>query len=70
MMSSYVEIIKNYNLNVTNVKLINKYGNNENGIQQENIKQDLIDKIFELKFKDTNTINLLEYENKYALINY
>jgi len=66
--SSFVEIIKNYNLNVTNVKLINKDGNNENGIQQENIKQDLIDKIFELKFKDTNTINLLEYENKYALL--
>jgi len=66
--ANYEEIVKNYNLNVTAVKLINKDGNNENGILQENINQDLINKIFELKFKEVKDINLLEYENEYALV--
>jgi len=66
--ANYEEIVKNYNLNVTAVKLINKDGNNENGILQENINQDLINKIFELKFKKVKDINLLEYENEYALV--
>ena len=66
--ANYEIIIKNYNLNVTTIKLINKDGNNENGILQENINQDLINKIFELKFKKVKDINLLEYENEYALV--
>mgnify|MGYP000380270131 FL=1 len=66
--ANYEEIVKNYNLNVTAVKLINKDGNNENGILQENINQNLINKIFELKFKEVKDINLLEYENEYALV--
>ena len=66
--ANYEEIVKNYNLNVTTVKLINKDGNNENGILQENINQDLINKIFELKFKEVKDINLLEYENEYAIV--
>ena len=66
--ANYEEIVKNYNLNITTVKLINKDGNNENGILQENIKQDLVNKIFGLKFKEVKDINLLEYENKYALV--
>ena len=66
--ANYEEIVKNYNLNVTTVKLINKDGNNENGILQENINQNLINKIFELKFKEVKDINLLEYENEYALV--
>jgi len=65
---NYEEILKNYNLNVTAIKLINKEGNNENGIPQKNISQDLINKIFELKFKEVKDINLLEYENQYALV--
>ena len=60
--SYYEEIVKNYNLNVIPIKLINKDGNNENGILQENISQDLVNKIFELKFKEVKDINLLEYE--------
>ena len=66
--ANYEEIVKNYNLNVTTVKLINKDGNNENGILQENITQNLVNKIFELKFKEVKDINLLEYENEYALV--
>ena len=66
--SSYEEIIKNYNLKVNTAKLINKEGNNKNGIHQENTKQDLIDKIFEVKFKEVNTINLLELKNEYTLL--
>ena len=66
--ANYEEIVKNYNLNVTAVKLINKDGNNENGILQENINQNLINKIFKLKFKEVKDINLLEYENEYALV--
>jgi peptidyl-prolyl cis-trans isomerase D len=66
--SNYEKIIKNYNLNVTPVKFINKNGNNENGILQENISQELVSKIFELKFKKVNDINLLEYENEFALV--
>jgi len=66
--SNYEKIIKNYNLNVTPIKSINKNGNNENGILQENISQDLVSKIFELKFKEVNDINLLEYENEFALV--
>ena len=66
--SNYEKIIKNYNLNVTPVKSINKNGDNENGIPQENIDQDLVSKIFELKFKEVNDINLLEYENEFALV--
>ena len=66
--SNYEKIIKNYNLNVTPIKSIDKSGNNENGILQENISQDLISKIFELKFKEVNDINLLEYENEFALV--
>ena len=66
--ANYEEIVKNYNLNVTTVKLINKDGNNENGILQENINQNLINKIFKLKFKEVKDINLLEYENEYALV--
>ena len=65
---NYEEIVKKYNLNFTTVKFINKDGNNENGILQENIKQDLVNKIFELKFKEVKDINLLEYENEYALV--
>ena len=65
---NYEEIVKKYNLNVTTVKFINKNGNNENGILQENISQDLVNKIFELKFKEVKDINLLEYENEYALV--
>ena len=66
--ANYEEIVKNYNLNVTTVKLINKGGNNENGILQKNVNQGLINKIFELKFKEVKDINLLEYENEYALV--
>ena len=66
--ANYEEIVKNYNLNVTTVKLINKDGNNENGILQKNVSQGLINKIFELKFKEVKDINLLEYENEYALV--
>ena len=66
--ANYEEIVKNYNLNVTTVKLINKDGNNENGILQKNVNQGLINKIFELKFKEVKDINLLEYENEYALV--
>ena len=66
--SSYEQIIKNYNLNITPIKSINKNGNNENGILQENISQDLVSKIFGLKFKEVNDINLLEYENEFALV--
>ena len=66
--SNYEKIIKNYNLNVIPIKLINKDGDNENGILQENISQDLVSKIFELKFKEVNDINLLEYENEFALV--
>ena len=66
--ANYEEIVKNYNLNVTTIKLINKDGNNENGILQENINQNLINKIFKLKFKEVKDINLLEYENEYALV--
>ncbi len=66
--SSYEEIIKNYNLNVTSLNSINKNANDENGILQENINQDLVSKIFELKFKEVNDINLLEYENEFALV--
>ena len=66
--SNYEKIIKNYNLNVTPIKSINKNGDNENGILQENISQDLVNKIFELKFKEVNDINLLEYENEFALV--
>ena len=66
--SNYENIIKNYNLNVTPIKSINKNGDNENGILQENISQDLVSKIFELKFKEVNDINLLEYENEFALV--
>ena len=65
---NYEKIIKNYNLNVTPIKSINKNGNNENGILQENIGQDLVSRIFELKFKEVNDINLLEYENEFALV--
>ena len=66
--SSYEQIIKNYNLNITSIKSINKNGDNENGILQENISQDLVSKIFGLKFKEVNDINLLEYENEFALV--
>ena len=66
--SNYEKIIKNYNLNVTPIKSINKNGDNENGILQKNISQDLVSKIFELKFKEVNDINLLEYENEFALV--
>ena len=66
--SNYEKIIKNYNLNITPIKSINKNGDNENGILQENISQDLVSKIFELKFKEVNDINLLEYENEFALV--
>ncbi len=66
--SNYEKIIKNYNLNVIEIKSINKNGNNENGILQKNISQDLVNKIFELKFKEVNDINLLEYENEFALV--
>ena len=66
--SYYEEIVKNYNLNVIPIKLINKDGNNENGILQKNISQDLLNKIFELKFKEVKDINLLEYENEFALV--
>ena len=66
--ANYEEIVKNYNLNVTTVKLINKNGNNENGILQKNVNQGLINKIFELKFKEVKDINLLEYENEYAIV--
>ena len=66
--SNYEKIIKNYNLNVTPIKSINKDGNNKNGILQENISQGLVSKIFELKFKEVNNINLLEYENEFALV--
>jgi len=66
--SNYEKIINNYNLNVTPIKSINKNGDNENGILQENISQDLVSKIFELKFKEVNDINLLEYENEFALV--
>ena len=66
--SSYEQIIKNYNLNITPIKSINKNGDNENGILQENISQDLVSKIFALKFKEVNDINLLEYENEFALV--
>ena len=66
--SNYEKIIKNYNLNVTPIKSINKNGDNENGILQENISQDLVSKIFELKFKEVKDINLLEYENEYAIV--
>jgi len=66
--SNYEKIINNYNLNVTPIKSINKNSNNENGIHQENIDQDLVSKIFELKFKEVNDINLLEYENEFALV--
>ena len=66
--TNYEEIVKNYNLNVTPIKSINKNGDNENGILQENISQDLVSKIFELKFKEVNDINLLEYENEFALV--
>ena len=66
--SNYEKIIKNYNLNVKPIKFINKNGNNENGILQENISQNLVSKIFELKFKEVNDVNLLEYENEFALV--
>ena len=66
--ANYEEIVKNYNLNVTTVKLINKDGNNENGILQKNVNQDLINKILELKFKEVKDINLLEYENEYVIV--
>jgi len=66
--ANYEEIVKNYNLNVTTVKLINKDGNNENGILQKNVNQGLINKIFELKFKEVKDINLLEYENEYVIV--
>ena len=66
--ANYEEIVKNYNLNIIPIKLINKESNNENGILQENISQDLVNKIFELKFKEVKDINLLEYENEYALV--
>ena len=66
--SSYEKIIKNYNLNVIEIKSINKNGNNENGILQKNISRELVSKIFELKFKEVNDINLLEYENEFALV--
>jgi len=66
--ANYEEIVKNYNLNVTTVKLINNDGNNENGILQKNVSQGLINKIFELKFKEVKDINLLEYENEYAIV--
>ena len=66
--SNYEKIVKNYNLNVTPIKSINKNGDNENGILQENISQDLVSKIFELKFKEVKDINLLEYENEYAIV--
>ncbi len=66
--SSYEQIIKNYNLNITPIKSINKNGNNENGILQKNISHNLVSKIFGLKFKEVNDINLLEYENEFALV--
>ncbi len=66
--SNFEKIIKDYNLNVTPIKSINKKGDNENGILQENISQGLVSKIFELKFKKVNDINLLEYENEFALV--
>ncbi len=66
--TNYKEIVKNYNLNVTTIKLINKDGNNENGIIQENISQDLVNKIFGLKFKEVKNIHLLEYGNEYTLL--
>lgn len=64
----YEEIVINYNLNVITVKLMNKDGNNENGILQKNINQGLINKIFELKSKEVKDINLLEYNNEYVLV--
>jgi peptidyl-prolyl cis-trans isomerase D len=66
--SNYEEIVKNFNLNVTSVKSINKNGYNENGILQKNISQDLVNKIFELKLKEVTDINLLEYENEFVLV--
>ena len=66
--SNFEKIIKDYNLNVTPIKSINKKGDNENGILQENISQGLVSKIFEPKFKKVNDINLLEYENEFALV--
>lgn len=66
--ANYEEIVKSYNLNVTTMKLINKDGNNKSGIRRENINQNLVNKIFELKFKEIKDINLLEYENEYALV--
>ena len=35
---------------------------------QKNVNQGLINKIFELKFKEVKNINLLEYENEYAIV--
>ena len=66
--ANYEEIIKDYNLNVTTVKFVNKDGNNEKGILQGNIDQNLVNKIFKLKFKEVNDINLMEYENEYTLV--
>ena len=66
--ANYEEIVKKYKLNVTTVKFINKDANNESGIHQKNISQDLVNKIFEIKFKEIKDINLIEYENEYALV--
>ncbi len=37
-------------------------------MREYNISQGLVSKIFELKFKEVNNINLLEYENEFALV--
>jgi peptidyl-prolyl cis-trans isomerase D len=66
--ANFEEILKKYNLNAIPIKFINKDGINENGILQENIDQNLVNKIFELEFKKVKDINLLEYENEYALV--
>ena len=66
--NNYEEITKNYNLSVNSIKLIDKDRNNQNGITQENISQNLVKKIFELKFKEVKDINLFEHEDEYALV--
>jgi len=65
---TFEEITKNYNLKVNVIELINKDGLNENGVLQKNISKELVEKIFKLKTKKENSINLLEYENEYAII--
>ena len=64
--TNYENIIKKYNLKTENIKLINKYRMNKNGILEKNINQKLLDKVFEIK-KNKN-INLLENENEYVLL--